>query len=200
MSENDACLSLRRCCKPHTSPCRRQRIPLPITHLDHRDLSLLVVPPEPPCKRPQWQSGHSRFRPARRPVSMSSPALAGGRPGRTLIRAWLDPHGPGTAGRTAALLGRAPVSGPCHGSTGKASRSQSKCVARRLFGWETPSRAFVLYLHAGPAGPARDEGLIQTRFVAPGGLRHAQTALPPNWVPTQPGHRSRNDPPSRYHR
>lgn len=63
----------------------------------------------------------------------------------------------------------APVSGPCHGSTVQATRSQSRCAAWRLFGWETPSRALVLSLHAGPAElaePARGDGLIQARFVA----------------------------------
>lgn len=91
------------------------------------------------------------------------------------------------------------------GSTGaQATRSQSKCVrsaAARQLGWETPSRAFVCTVPA-PA-PARWASRASSRRRADpnsiccvGGLRDAQTALPPNWVPTQQGRRSRTDPPS----
>lgn len=50
---------------------------------------------------------------------------------------------------------------------GQATRSQSNSVARRLFGWETPSRAFVCTVPARwTSRPISRRGLIQTRFVA----------------------------------
>ena len=92
--------------------------------------------------------------PAHRPViSSSSPALAARRPGRTLIKVWEDPHGPGTASRTAApgrparALSRFRAM-PQH--RGQAARSQSSQLnglgaAAVLVGNFAKAGLFVLY-------------------------------------------------------
>lgn len=57
VSETDACSTLHGCRKPRTSCCRRQRIPLSIIHLDHRDLSLLWChrrSPSPSANKLAW--------------------------------------------------------------------------------------------------------------------------------------------------
>lgn len=136
-------------------PCLR----VPSTHLDHRDLSLLCGTT---CLRDNLS-----LPAALRPVSSSSPALAGGLPGKTLIKTWLDPHGPGSACqdcRTARAHTRFRAMPRQHG---RATRSQSKCVrsAAVRVGKRQAGSSYCTCTLDQP-GPARDDGLIQTRFVA----------------------------------
>lgn len=149
MFETDGCLSLHRCVRL-----------LQATHL--------ILPPskEFPCPSRLIQSSRSprpvsacgatskallSLPPAHRPVSSSSSALAAPRPGRTLIKVWEDPHGLGTASRTAAPERPARA---CHSIADKpseASRASQTASGGGCFGGKfLPRRAFS-YCTAVPA-------------------------------------------------
>lgn len=133
VSETDACSSLHRCCKPHTSPSRRQtKFPCPsLISITETCLCLWCHPPRNLYRFYSKLAGSSASQ-------LSSPALAGQRPGRTLIMVGCDPHDPGNTKGALPFQGHAtaarashqePVSlGGCSGGKRQAGPSYCTCT------------------------------------------------------------------------